>query len=345
MTESTGTRESLRHNPLNEVTVTVERVRDHDGRSRVRKELRPPSPDGSGGPWAASDDAHHWNYWRREAEAYREDDLRDGLRRAGLDLPEARVEETDTGAVLWLEDVAGAPGPAFTISDHVELASALGRWQASGPWVTAWTSTGFLRDYSTSRIAPWHLLDDDEAWRQPLVSDLWPTGLRDGWRRLVANRDLLLQTMERLPRTRSHLDLWVSNQIRRPTGPVVLLDWAFAGDGAVGEDLGNHVPDAVLDLFWPAERFTELESACFEAYEQALTDEGWEGTARDVRLGFVASAVKYTWLLPRLLEQASALEHKAYYESADSQHLYRQRGLALAHLVRWGDEALDLLGR
>src|SRR4051794_18745224 len=115
------TGESLRHNPLNEVTITVERVRDREGRSRVRKELRRPSPSDPGGPWAASTDARHWNYWRREADAYRDDDLRQSLRRAGLDLPEAQVEETGTGAVLWLEDVAGTPGPAFTISDHVEL--------------------------------------------------------------------------------------------------------------------------------------------------------------------------------------------------------------------------------
>ena len=107
------------------------------------------------------------------------------------------------------------------------------------------------------------------------MADLWPASLRDGWRRLLANRDVLLDTMERLPRTRSHLDVWVSNEFRRTDGRVVLVDWAFFGDGAVGEDIGNHVPDAVFDLFWPAERLHELEVACYDAYLEGLLAGGW----------------------------------------------------------------------
>ena len=39
------------------------------------------------------------------------------------------------------------------------------------------------------------------------------------------------------------------NLIRRRTGAIVPLDWAFLGEGAIGEDLGNHVPDGAFDLF------------------------------------------------------------------------------------------------
>jgi hypothetical protein len=139
------------------------------------------------------------------------------------------------------------PGTEFSPADHVALAERLGRWQAAGPLQQPWTSTGFVRGYSTTRAARYDLVEDDAAWRHPLVADLWPASLREGWRRLLAGRSTLLDAMERLPRTRSHLDLWVSNEIRRPDGTVVLVDWAFAGDGAMGEDLGNHVPDAVFD--------------------------------------------------------------------------------------------------
>jgi hypothetical protein len=62
-----------------------------------------------------------------------------------------------------------------------------------------------------------------------------------------------------------------------------------------------------------------------------------------VRLGIVASCVKYVWLLPGMLARASATEHRAYHEVADAEQLYRQRGLVLAHLVGWCDEALALL--
>jgi hypothetical protein len=336
--------EPLRHNPLNQVTAAVERVTDSQGRSRIRKALRRPRPDSAPGPWAGSTDPRAWNYWHREVDAYQSDELRQSLGAAGFAVPEATVEETAEGAVLWLDDVSGTPGTEFDLADHVAVAEALGRWQAPGPLVRPWTSRRFLRDYSTSRPAPWHLVDDDEAWRQPLIADLWPAGLRDGWRRLLAQQQHLLEVMERLPRTRSHLDLWVSNEIRRTDGTVVLLDWAFAGDGATGEDLGNHLPDAVFDLFWPAERLAELEQACFAAYECGLRDEGWTGDPRLLRLGVVASAVKYAWLLPRLLASASAQEHQAYHRGADPGHLYQQRGLALWHLVGWCDEAIRLLG-
>jgi hypothetical protein len=257
-------------------------------------------------------------------------------------MPGCDVEEHDRGVTLWLEDVAGAPGTGFALEDHVALAAAVGRWQAQGPLRAPWASAGFLRDYSATRPAPLHLVDDDAAWRQPLVRENWPPELRDGWRRLLAHRDYLLGIMERLPRTRCHLDLWVSNQIRRPDGRFALLDWAFAGDGAVGEDIGNHVPDAVSDLFWPAERIGELDAACFGAYLSGLRQAGWHGDADEVRLGMVASCVKYTWLLPLMLGQAARREHRAYHQATDSGELYRRRGLSLQHLVSWLDEALHL---
>lgn len=337
----------LRHNPQNAVTVSVERVSDAAGATMIRKELRAPASHvDAASSWTASSDPRHWNYWRREAEAYQDEQLRRSLRDTGLDMPHGEVVPNEAGATLWLEDVAGMPGTEFSLDAHVAVAAGLGRWQAQGPLPAPWASHRFLREYSTARTrALAHLVDDDAAWNQPLVRDAWPPGLRDGWRRLLAHRGDLLDVMERLPRTRSHLDVWVSNEIRRPAGAVALLDWAFVGDGAVGEDLGNHVPDAAFDLFWPAEKIGELDAACFDAYLAGLREAGWDGHDRDVRLGVVASCVKYAWLLPLMLERAGQSEHRAYHQVVDAEHLYRQRGLILTHLVTWCDEALHRLGR
>lgn len=337
-------RRVLRHNSQNAVTDVVERVTLADGSTLVHKRLRAPSVD-SGGAWAASQDPRHWNYWRREVDAYRGAVLRSSLAGTGLDIPAADVEERAAEADLWLEDVTGKPGTAFSLADHTAVAAGLGRWQAAGPLLTPWTSEGFLRAYSASRPVPWQVLHDDAAWDQPLIRRTWPAGLREGWAQLMAHREQLLRVMEYLPRTRSHLDVWVSNQIRRPGGDVVLLDWAFVGDGALGEDLGNHLPDAVFDLFWPAQELATLEAACFEAYLGGLREAGWRGDQRQVRLGVVASCVKYTWLLPLALTQAGRDEHSAYHEVADSEHLYHQRGLAFAHLIGWCQEALHLMSR
>ena len=339
-------RTPLRHNPLNQVTAAIERVTDATGRTLIRKELRAPKPDAlDTDRWTASADPRHWNYWRREAAAYQDEELRRSLSGTGLDLPGSEVVEHDKRATLWLEDVAGTPGADFTLEDHVALATGLGRWQASDALGAAWESRRFLRDYSTVMTRPsTRRVDDDEAWAQPLIREAWPADLRDGWLRLLAHRDDLLAIMERLPRTRCHLDVWVSNEIRRRSGEVVLVDWAFAGDGAVGEDLGNHVPDATFDLFWPAENIGELDAACFTAYLTGLREAGWAGREQEVRLGVVASCVKYSWLLPLMLEQASADRHRAYHQPADAADLYHRRGLTFTHLVGWCDEALRRIG-
>jgi hypothetical protein len=338
--------ETLRHNPKNEVTAGVERVTDAGGRTLIKKRLRRPVPAAAPQThWSASADPRHWNYWRREADVYRSAELRASLERAGLGLPAAEVEEHQDGVTLWLEDVAGTPGTVFTLADHVAVAEAAGRWQAQGPLRTAWSSERYLRTYSSNWDARYELVDDDDAWQQPLVRDNWPAGLRAGWQRLLAHKELLLGLMERLPRTRSHLDFWVCNQIRRPAGDFALIDWAFAGAGAIGEDVGNHVPDAVNDLFWPADRIGELDQACFEAYLSGLRQAGWAGDAGLVRLGLVGSCVKYTWLLPLMLEQAASTSHAAYHQPADSADLYRRRGLSLGYLAGWCDETLTLADR
>jgi hypothetical protein len=324
-------RETLRHNPLNAVTATVERITEPDGRTVIRKELREPVE--FDGPWAGSRDPRHWNYWRREIEVYRDEKLRDQLRGTGLYLAEVEIEEIGGGAVLHLEDIAGLQGTEFGLEDHAALSRAVGRWQAKPAEVEPWTSVGFLRDYSTTRDVRWELLDDDAAWEQPLIADHWPEGLRAAWTSLVAHREELLKLVEGLPRSRCHLDLWVSNAIRRPSGEIALLDWAFTGDGALGEDLGNHIPDAALDLFWPADRLPELAETCIENYLEGLREGGWRGDPEQVRLAVLASAVKYAWLVPGLLARAAEPSHQAYHQQADSQHLFHQRGIALAYLA------------
>ncbi|WP_233712172.1 aminoglycoside phosphotransferase family protein [Kribbella turkmenica] len=329
---------TLRHNPLNAVTATVERVTYADGRTLVRKVLQ--KPVSSTGPWAASEEPRHWNYWRREVEVYRDDELRKQLADAGLVLPAAGVVEHADGATITMEDIHGAPGTEFSLAEHAALARACGRWQARPAGDRSWTSTGFLRDYSTTRDVPWDLVDDDTAWRQPLVVETWPPGLRAAWTTLVAHRNDLLDLMARLPRARCHLDFWVSNVIQRPTGELALLDWAFTGDGALGEDIGNHVPDAVFDLFWPAERLPELAETCIDNYLDGLREAGWRGEPDDIRLAVMASGVKYAWLLPGLLARASDSSHNAYHQQADSRFLFHQRGQALMFVADWCAQAL-----
>jgi len=340
-------REPLRHNEYNAVTSSIEKVETADGRTFVRKQIgrvKDDTPD----HWLSSDEPQHWNFWQREAHAYSSEPLRTSLAGTGLEIPQTKVQRDGDGLVMWIEFVTGVVGTAFDVGDYQALARGLGRWQAQGPLNEPWASQGFLRAYSSSKPARYELLDDDAAWAQPIVRDSWPGMLRDGWKRLVANRERLLTIMEALPRTRCHLDVWASNAARRSTGEVALFDWSFTGDGTYGEDIGNAVPDGVFDLFWPAERIGELDEVMFTAYLDGLRQAGWEGDHREVRLGMTASCVKYAWLLPQMLEEAADPVGRAYWRDVEPHLKYTARGKGMIRLVNWCDEALrlaDQLGR
>ncbi|WP_237555071.1 MULTISPECIES: aminoglycoside phosphotransferase family protein [unclassified Streptomyces] len=293
--------------------------------------------------WSSSADPRHWNFWRREALAYRS-----GLpRQLGLGAP-ALLDTRETGEgdiELLLEDVEGRHSSHLSAEDLAETARALGRSQGRRDLPAyPWLSRGFLADYSTSRPADWSLLDDDRAWAQPLMEEHFPHDLRRGLQHLHRDRERLLSLMRRLPRTVCHLDVWPNNIVRRPDGEVTLLDWAFVGDGALGEDVGNLVPDSVFDLLLPHRLLDDLDARATRAYLAGLAEAGWTGDERLVRLGICASAVKYDWLTVRCLELASADQHLDYgggsAVQADARYAARAAGLSLC--VRWAREAEDL---
>src|ERR1700735_5197759 len=60
---------------------------------------------------------------------------------------------------------------------------------------------------------------------------------------LGATRDRVLAAAESGERTLCHLDVWPANLIDG-NGSSVLLDWAFTGEGAVGEDIANLIVDS-----------------------------------------------------------------------------------------------------
>jgi len=176
------------------------------------------------------------------------------------------------------------------------------------------------------------------------VGDNFPDGLRRGLVRLNEEREGFFSMMERLPRTLCHLDVWPNNLFARKDGTFALVDWSFVGEGALGEDVGNLVPDSVFDLFVPARDLPDLDREVFGGYVRGLREAGWEGDERAVRLGMCTSAVKYEWLAPLMLQRASEARQLGYggEETADADLLYAERGRALAFLTSWAEEARAL---
>lgn len=342
-----GPAEELTHNRNNEVTVGIWRHGDE-----VRKVLGPPRGAAGAAGWAASHDARHWNYWRREALVYTTGlPARLGLASPALLAPP--LERGDGYVELRLEWVDGRSGHGFGVDDVAATALALGRSQGRGAAVDEpWLSRGFVRAYVASKAVDAALLSSEEAWSQPLViaADVDVDAWRDAALVLWRERERLFQVLESSPRAVCHLDVWPNNVVRRSgggdggdDGDAVFLDWSFVGDGAVGEDVGNLVPDSVFDLFLPSAALPALEAAALDAYLRGLREARWRGDDRAVVRAVHASAVKYAWLTPLMLASASLpqQDYGGAELAAGAAHRLAERARTIIYLSGWASDALS----
>jgi hypothetical protein len=307
----------------------------------VRKVLVPGKP-GAPAHWAASHDPRKWSYWRREELVYTS-----GLpRRLGLGAPALLgLERHGDEMHLLLEDVHGRTGADLRLDELVEAARILGRAQGAAPPAEPWSSRGFLRDYPASKPATWPLLDDDAAWAHPLVREHLTAAVRVEARRERREYPALHALHRRLPRTLCHLDVWPHNLIARPDGRIAFVDWSFCGEGALGEDVGNLVPDSVFDRLLPYGRLDELDGAATAAYLAGLREAGFEGDERLVRLGICLGGVlKYDWLVPLTLQDATSGAFRDYASGSgvEAHAFMAARGAGLNLVARWAVEARAL---
>jgi hypothetical protein len=303
--------EPLAHTVIASATVGIWRVRCGE-RSAVVKVLahRP----GGHENWRSGEAEDHWYYWRREAAAY-ESGLLGSLGSGVSGAPGGRLrapdcylvaERHDGSVALWIEDLRGAPGPAWPIPRYGLAARQLGRVQgtfAAGRSLPddPWLSRGWLRAYLAQRDRDLALVGDPSAWRHPLVAAWFPDPPVDELAALRRGQQRFLRVLDGLPPTLSHLDLHPANMFD-VEGDTAVVDWAFVGVGAVGEDAGNLVPDAVLDFHVPPDRLDELHAAVADGYAAGLRDAGCDAPRSLVRLAMAATvAAKYAWIAPAIL--------------------------------------------
>jgi hypothetical protein len=300
--------------------------------------------------WSADDhDPERWTYWRREALAYR-DGLPDEYTGSGIAAPVCIAADVDDReALLLLEWVDGDAGESWPVGSYARAANALGRAQA--PFLTGrplpavpYLTKGFLRDYSSEKPVDWNLLDDDSVWQHPVVRATFPAGLREAAKFVHANRARLYAINESLPQTLCHLDFWPKNLFGRSTGRITLIDWGFVGRGAVGEDVGNVVPDSAFDFFLDADDLPQLERVVFDGYVRGLRHGGWREDPRLVQLGMWSSSVKYDWLTPFTLGQVDQARQYRYGGGGevDPTMKFRARSRVLLFNAQWARQAIEL---
>lgn len=265
--------------------------------------------------WRSGLAEDHWYYWRREAEAY-ESGLLDTLT-GGLRSPQCYlVAERHEGSVaLWLEDLTGSMAATWPLERYRVAARHLG--EAQGAFVAdrqlpthRWLSRGWLRAYLTQRDRDLPLLTDTTAWHHPLVAAWFPDPPIDDLVALRHRQDWYLGVLDRLDPTLAHLDLHPANLLDA-NGDTAVIDWAFVGIGALGEDAGNLVPDSVLDFHVPPERLDDLYSVVADGYHAGLRSAGCGRSSDEVRLAMSATmAAKYAWIGPAILRATSEGRHQ-----------------------------------
>ena len=331
--------ETLTHNRSNAATGGIWRVRGGSG-PRVLK-IAQAGTDDPTLQWSTSTEPTHFNYWRRESLAYRSGLVASVYAGAGLRGPRLldAADRPDGSVALWLEDVSGEPGATWTIPELRSFAERLGAAQAAWvgrPLPYPWLSKRWLHQYAERRP-----LSAPTDWDAPLVAAAWPADLRAGLARLAANREALLAVADRCPRTLAHLDVWPMNLILADDGPV-LLDWAFIGDGAVGEDISNVIIDSVADGLVPVSRLDDVAEAAIEGYMAGIAD---LIDAETVRRGVYATgAAKYAAFGPtiaRRVAEGGRVASMSYDVGGSLVELLERWRPMLALLVEWGEQALD----
>lgn len=332
--------EPLLHNLENAGVGGIWRVRGSSG-SAVLKIARPPAaaPDGSSS-WQTSDDSTHFNYWRREALAYETGLAATAYADAGITAPALiSADAREGGGVeLWLADVGGPAGFRWPVPRLARFAHELGAAQAR--WIgrvpdTAWLSRNWLSQYlayGPSRTVSVSAAD----WDHPSVAS-WPAEVRYRLLRLWAEWDHALAAAQAAERTLCHLDVWPANLLD-DDGRSVLLDWAFCGDGAVGEDVANLIIDSCTDGLMDAALLPEIAESATDGYISGLRDGGWTGDEDAVRRAIaICGAAKYCWLAPAMLQRAiSGRVGKSSYnqDASTADKVVRLKGLVTL-IAQW----------
>ncbi|NUP45931.1 MAG: phosphotransferase [Catenulispora sp.] len=316
--------------------------------SRILKVLRPPVADHEGGScaWPTSEAPDHFNYWRREVAAYESCFANSAFRQAGIRAPSLLAVETraDGSIELWLEDVGGRSGFDVSVGRLGRFGHELGvgqaRWVKQVPPAAElpWLSRRWLAQYVSGGPHS-EVFIDDVDWDHS-IARVWPAKMRRSLRRLWESRTAVVAAAEAFPRTLCHLDLWPANFIEDDSGGSVLIDWAFVGEGAVGEDPANLIIDSVTDGLIDIAQLPYIVEAVCDGYIAGLADGGWDGSADEARAGIAAcGAAKYSWLGALVIGSAvrgAADGASSDQDDAAAEELERIKPLAEL-LAQWAD--------
>jgi hypothetical protein len=273
-------------------------------------------------------------YWKREASAYRSGAL--GDLPGGLCAPRCFgvIEHAEEAFWLWFEEVEDRFGGQWPLEHYGVVARHLGQLNGaylaghplpSGPWV----GRHWLRKYTAQAAPVFARLR--ESLDHPLIRRLLPGDDATRLLELWEDRQVYLDILDRLPQVFCHMDAFRRNLFARRTpdgrDQTVAIDWAYTGQGAIGEELVPLVEASILFFGVEMTQAQALDEIALEGYLEGLRDAGWHGDPRLAQLGYrAASHVRYAIgaLAEFLLNLLDEAEHP---------ELERTTGLSVEQLV------------
>ncbi|PKO12195.1 MAG: hypothetical protein CVU39_25320 [Chloroflexi bacterium HGW-Chloroflexi-10] len=257
-----------------------------------------------------SDDQTHWNYWKRELLIYQSgllNSLPDGL--VAPRCYEA-IELPGNIGMLWLEDISDSSNGAWSLERYALTARHLGRFNgiySSEATIPSYPWFGMQRNRNwVNLIDHWKTI----PWENPRVLQRYPRPEANSFRRMLLENERFLATLDLLPKTICHGDTYPTNFISRRLSDgqeqTVALDWALMGVEPLGDDLGQLVFGAQMNLKGTAQ--DEITEVLFEYYVEGLRDSGCRVDPQQVRFGFTASAALRVGLF-QVLQLGEALKH------------------------------------
>ncbi len=269
------------------------------GSARSRDEILPwslilktiHSPDGK-------DDPTSLNYWKREALAY-QSGLLDNLP-GGLSAPRCYkvIEQPGLEVWLWLEEIINETQPGWSLEQYGKMAHRLGQFNGAyfkerAMPTQPWLAKGWLREWTSGAIPVIPISASIRA--HPLVARLLPNDIYQRMLQVWLEHEDWLGIIEHQPQTLSHLDAFRRNLFtRRHQGgemQIFLIDWAFLGSAAPGEEIAPLVAASLNFLEIDADQNEALDKIVFEGYLEGLGETGWQGDPQMVRFTYAAASV------------------------------------------------------
>jgi hypothetical protein len=261
------------------------------------------------------DDPSGWAYWKRELLAYQSGLLADLP--GGLAVPRCLgvVRQPEGRHWLWLEEVSDAFDHRWPFEHHNVAAHPFGCFNGAYlggrpmppyPWVTR----GDVHQ-SFGKTAP-----AMERLRSPLDHPLLsrnnPPDVAQGILRLWDQREVMAETMDRLPKVLCHGGAGKVNLFaRRKTGggyETVAIDWAYMRIGEIGEDMIGLALGPLYRRQFDMDQGIKLESMVFEGYLKGLREAGWKGDRQMLRLGYLVGAALFLGLVVTRMETEVLLD-------------------------------------